>query len=59
MIGRRSYYETPVGPTAGDPAADVPSLFAAIQEQLGLKLEAQRAPVEVLMIDSAERAAEN
>jgi uncharacterized protein (TIGR03435 family) len=33
----------------------VPSLLAMIQEQLGLKLEAQRATIEVLVIDHAER----
>jgi uncharacterized protein (TIGR03435 family) len=31
------------------------SLFTAMQEQLGLKLEAQRAPVPVLVIDSASQ----
>jgi uncharacterized protein (TIGR03435 family) len=37
------------------PANDSPSLFTAMQEQLGLKLEAARGPVEMLVIDSAER----
>jgi uncharacterized protein (TIGR03435 family) len=45
-------------PGQGAPPDDV-SLFAAMQEQLGLKLEAKRAPVEVLIIDSAERPTED
>jgi len=40
-------------------ATDKPSVFAAVQEQLGLKLESQRAPVDVLVIDHVERPTED
>ena len=36
-------------------AGDGVSLFSAVQQQLGLKLEPTRGPVEVLVIDSVER----
>ncbi len=36
-----------------------PSLFTAIQEQLGLKLESSKEPVPVLVIDHIERPSEN
>jgi uncharacterized protein (TIGR03435 family) len=51
-------------PGAGAGAADAvneggPSIFTALQEQLGLKLEASKGPVETLVIDHAERPSEN
>jgi uncharacterized protein (TIGR03435 family) len=36
-----------------------PSLFTAVREQLGLRLEAGREPVEVLVVEAVERPAEN
>jgi len=48
----------PLGSDA-PPPSDKPSIFAALQEQLGLKLEAVRGPVEVVVIDHIERPTEN
>ena len=36
-----------------------PSLFKALQEQLGLRLEVKKMPTEVLVIDHIEKASAN
>jgi uncharacterized protein (TIGR03435 family) len=48
-------------PVAGAPLPDpdAPSIFTALQEQLGLKLDAERETVEVLVIDRIDRPSEN
>ena len=44
----------PPDATPPTPARDIPSLFTALEEQLGLKLESRRGPVPVIVIESAQ-----
>ena len=47
------------GALRGSGDATKPGLFTAIQEQLGLKLEATRGPVDSIIIDKIDRPSEN
>jgi uncharacterized protein (TIGR03435 family) len=52
---RMAQYLIPNGNQRPAPSDPAPSIFTAIQDQLGLRLKATRGSVEVLVIDSAEK----
>jgi uncharacterized protein (TIGR03435 family) len=56
--GLKGYYDIDLE-WAPSPTDDGPSLFTAVQEQLGLKLESTKAPLDVIVIEHAERPTEN
>jgi uncharacterized protein (TIGR03435 family) len=49
--------EAPAVDSMSDPSG--PSIFSALQEQLGLRLEARKVPAEIIVIDHLERPSEN
>jgi uncharacterized protein (TIGR03435 family) len=63
MMGGMMIKDGPgLGPAGGDPGSrsapdrdPPPSIFNALQEQLGLKLEAKKGPVDLLVIDHVQR----
>jgi uncharacterized protein (TIGR03435 family) len=57
LTGRYDYTLSAWGSGAADPNS--PSIFTAVQDQLGLKLESAKAPIEVWVVNSAERPSAN
>jgi uncharacterized protein (TIGR03435 family) len=53
--GLDGVYDIDLTWAADETSESAPSLFTAVQEQLGLKLESTKAPVDVLVIDRAEK----
>jgi uncharacterized protein (TIGR03435 family) len=53
------FLQLPPGAPKPPPEADPVSIFTAIQEQLGLRLESRKGPVETFVIDRAEKPSEN
>ena len=60
QTGLKGFYDFTLTWAAEDsPDASGPSIFTAMQEQLGLKLDLSKAPVDLLVIDRAEKPSEN
>jgi uncharacterized protein (TIGR03435 family) len=48
-----------IPPAPADDGKAPPNLYTAIQEQIGLKLEASKAPADVMVVDHVEKPSEN
>ena len=59
MRGNGPFGESPAHEAAPAGDSSGPSIFTALQEQLGLKLESEKGPVEILAIDHIDKASAN
>jgi uncharacterized protein (TIGR03435 family) len=61
LTGRYDFelHWTPDNTPESSPLIGGPSIFTAVEEQLGLKLEPSNAPLDVLVIDSIQKPSEN
>lgn len=57
--GIEGQYDIELHWTPEDSPEPGPSIYSALQDQLGLKLESQRAPQEIVVIDHVERPSDN
>ncbi|MEP6960896.1 MAG: TIGR03435 family protein [Acidobacteriota bacterium] len=57
--GLQGLYDVKLHWSPDGTSSETPSIFTAVQEELGLKLEAAREPMEVLAVDSYGKPSEN
>jgi uncharacterized protein (TIGR03435 family) len=55
MTGLEGYFDMDLRWADENGPSELPSLFTALQETLGLKLESRKAPLDVIVVDRVER----
>ena len=62
LTGLAGFYDVHLEWASDDPsaaptndAAPLPDIYQAVEEQLGLHLESKKTPIEIIMIDRADR----
>jgi uncharacterized protein (TIGR03435 family) len=55
MTGIKGAFDIELKWAPEEDSANGPSIFTAVQEQLGLKLEQRKGPMEIIVVDHAER----